>query len=70
MLSANEYQTIGGELLDEICYRHYGNETSLETVLVANPGIAAYTYLPAGLTIKLPLLDQAASTAQAVSLWD
>lgn len=46
---------------------HY--EVTVEVVLRANPGLAEYELLPAGLTIKLPVIQKAIQK-QVVKLWD
>lgn len=68
----SEYITKPNDVLDAVCYAHYGVEGNTETVLVTNPGIADYgTHLPAGVVIRLPNLQAAtAPVAQVVSLWD
>lgn len=71
----SEYTTKPNDVLDAVCYAHYGVEGCTETVLSANPGIADYgTHLPEGVVIRLPTLQtaapQVAQVAQVVSLWD
>ncbi len=68
----SEYTTQPNDVLDAVCYAHYGVEGCTEMVLTANPGIADYgTHLPEGVVIRLPALQVAASqVAQVVSLWD
>ena len=67
-----EYTTKPNDVLDAVCYAHYGAEGHTETVLIANPGLADYgTHLPEGVVIRLPALQTAApQVAQVVSLWD
>lgn len=68
----SEYVTQPGDVLDALCYAHYGVEGLAEVVLEANPGMAVYgPHLPAGLVVRLPALQTASLlTAQAVNLWD
>lgn len=68
----SEYITQPNDVLDAVCYAHYGVEGCTETVLVANPSIADYgTHLPEGVVIRLPILQTAVpQVAQVVSLWD
>jgi phage tail protein X len=68
----SEYITKPNDVLDAVCYAHYGVEGNTETVLVANPSIADYgTHLPEGVVIRLPALQVSAPlVAQVVSLWD
>lgn len=52
------YTTIDGDILEQICNRHYNNlPGALEAVLEANRGLAKLgPVLPAGITIQLPEL--------------
>jgi phage tail protein X len=68
---ATYYVTKDGDVLDAICWSHYGSRVgTAEAVLKANPGLASRgAALPAGVVILLP--DVAAPAAQqAVRLWD
>lgn len=68
-----EYRCKQGDVLDAICYAHYGTEHgTTEMVLNANPGLADYpVHLPMGLVIRLPVVQVASQpVAQTVSLWD
>jgi len=63
-----------GEMLDLICYDHYGQHYgAVEQVLAANPNVHAlsrYPVLPAGVTFILPELDVAKTGTQLQKLWD
>ncbi|MFA5712134.1 tail protein X [Mycolicibacterium sp.] len=65
-----EYVTRDGDMLDWICWRHYGRSAdAVEAVLEANPGLAVLgPVYAAGLTIVLPDLPPAAE-AEIVRLW-
>lgn len=67
---STRYVTKDGDMLDALCWKHYGVESAVVTVLEANPGLADYgPVLPAGIVIALP--DQASSTTEpTVKLWD
>ena len=67
-----EYRCKQNDVLDSVCYAHYGNEEMTETVLVHNEGLAEYgTHLPLGLLIRLPVVTQTSvRVTQTVSLWD
>ncbi|WP_264685604.1 MULTISPECIES: tail protein X [unclassified Wolbachia] len=54
------YWSKEGEMIDLICWRHYGATRGVvEVVLEANPGLAEYSdSLPSGLRIKLPLIQE------------
>jgi phage tail protein X len=75
-MSVAVYKTTGGEMVDEICYTHYGHTSDgiVESVLAANPGLADYgPLLPYGVSIMLPGLTEktnAASLKSTLKLWD
>ncbi len=54
------YFTKQNEMLDYICWKHYGDSSGpVEVVLKENPGLADYgSFLPAGLRIKLPEIQK------------
>lgn len=54
------YFTKDKEMLDYICWKHYGYSSgAVEVVLEKNPGLAEYgSFLPAGLKIKLPEIQK------------
>ncbi|BFD48241.1 MAG: tail protein X [Wolbachia endosymbiont of Sergentomyia squamirostris] len=54
------YITRENEMLDQICWKHYGYSSgAVEIVLEENPGIADYgSFLPAGLKIRLPTIQE------------
>lgn len=57
-------------MLDLICWNYYGfSSEAVEVVLRANPGLAEYELLPAGLIIKLPVIQRTIQK-QVVKLWD
>jgi len=65
-----------GDTVDLVCYRHYGYTAVItETVLAANPGLAALgPILPTGTEFTLPDLespiDNPAEKEGVVQLWD
>lgn len=64
------YKTKENDILDLICWNYYGfSSGAVEIVLRANPGLAEYELLPAGLIIKLPVI-QKETQKQVVKLWD
>ncbi len=67
-----QYRTRDGDMLDWICWRHYGRQAgAVEAVLEVNPGLSdAGPILPAGLVIALPELPQPGQTVDTVRLWD
>jgi phage tail protein X len=69
---STRYITRAGDMLDLICWRHYGfHAGTAEAVLAANYGLSERPpVLPSGLTITLPDLPQPRATPPAVRLWD
>lgn len=68
---ATIYRTRRGDMLDQICWRHYGQQSgAVERVLEANPGLADRgPVLPEGLEVTLP--DAAPAPARTpIRLWD
>lgn len=66
------YVTKGGEMIDEIAWRHYGHQIgTAEAVQEANRGLAALgPLLPSGVTIVLPDLAAPSSASTPVKLYD
>lgn len=69
---ATIYVTQQDDVLDAICYRHYGDEHgTTEKVLAQNHALALYdTHLPAGIEITLPELEKPSHVREQVQLWD
>jgi len=68
---AQKYRCSDGDMLDEICFRHYGRSSgAVEAVLEANPGLADKgPVLAVGTQILLPDLAES-NEAKTVKLWD
>ena len=49
-------RTMDGDRWDLLAQEYYGNAFAIEPLLEANPVNASLTILPAGLTLKIPLL--------------
>lgn len=67
-----KYITRDGDTVDAIAFKYYGtlNGRTAETVLEANPGLAARgVTLSAGIEIILPIIEQP-TTTRGVKLWD
>ena len=64
------YQTVDGDTIDIICWRHYGRTSgAVEIVLNANRHLAEYgAVLPAGVRIYLPPIEEPKSN-QKIKLW-
>lgn len=69
-MSVTTYTTKDGDTLDAICWNYYGQQSgAVETVLEANPGLAAQgPIFEAGVTMILPTIDTSGKT-EGVSLW-
>jgi len=66
------YRTAQDDMLDLICWRHYGRQSgAAEAVLEVNPGLSDQgPVYPSGVLITLPVLAPAASASTPVRLWD
>lgn len=63
------YRTIQGDMVDEICFNHYGSEAMTTAVYEANPGLAALgSILPTGTEITLPKVKEE-PVKSPVRLW-
>jgi phage tail protein X len=67
-----EYRVKDGDVLDWICWRHYGRQDLVPTILAANPGIEHHGgRLPAGLLVLLPAIPSSQVPVPAPRrLWD
>ena len=67
-----QYRTKDGDMLDAICYNHYGSSAYyVEAVLTSNPHLTQQTpLLPAGILIALPDLARLKTVIHTVRLWD
>ena len=65
------YTTKENEMLDLICWRHYGfTDGVVELVLIENTGLAEYgSFLPAGLKIKLPVIQKTVQKSK-LKIWE
>ncbi|NGZ20103.1 MULTISPECIES: tail protein X [unclassified Wolbachia] len=65
------YLTKEGEMLDLICWKHYGYSSgAVEEVLLENPGLAEYgSFLPARLKIKLPTIQKTIQKSK-LKVWE
>lgn len=63
------YSTKDGDVLDWICWKHYGTTAVIETVLKANPTLTAYK-LAAGIEVKLPFIESVKDKRRSIKLWD
>lgn len=60
-----------GDSVDSLCWRHLGSSAPVESVLEANPGLAALgPILPEGTLVEL--IDEAppVSIRKTINLWD
>lgn len=62
------YTTKENDVLDWICWKHYGTTSVIEKVLLANPTIADYE-LPAGTIVNLPYIESIQDKKTEVRLW-
>jgi phage tail protein X len=62
------YTAKENDMLDWICWKHYGSTAVLEQVLAANPTLTDEK-LPAGIVVNLPFIGSIKSKKQEVRLW-
>ena len=63
------YITKEGDVLDWICWKHYGTISVLEKVMEANPKITDER-LAAGIEVKLPYIEIILKNGLEVRLWN
>jgi phage tail protein X len=63
------YTTKYGDILDWICWKHYGTTAVLEQVLAANPTLTNEK-LPTGVIVKLPYIASIKSGKKELRLWN
>lgn len=66
------YRTKDGDVLDQVCTKHYGDAPwRIEDVLAANPGLATHgPVMTSGLIIDLPAVEETAPEQTTIRLWD
>lgn len=66
------YRTKDGDVLDQLCAKHYGDAPHrVEDVLAANPGLAAHgPVMASGLLITFPVVEDTAEERPTIRLWD
>lgn len=57
-----EYQTKDGDRWDLIAYEMYGDAYLYHLILEANPEYKEYMVLPAGITLKIPVINEPPNT--------
>lgn len=63
------YLSLAGDVLDAVCFDHYGREDTVVRVLEANPGLAQLgPVLPARIAITLPA-DPVRVQTPVIRLW-
>lgn len=64
------YTTKDGDRWDLIAYKHYGDVNKMDTIISANPFVPITPTLEAGITIKLPIIeDLKQSTTEDLPPW-
>lgn len=66
------YRTKDGDVLDQLCAKHYGDAPwRIEDVLASNPGLALHgPVMRSGVLILLPVVEGAAEARATIRLWD
>jgi len=66
-----QYRSKDGDVLDDICFSHYGSSDVIVQVLDANPHLADKgVVLASGVIINLPVIAQPQLTTAPVQLWN
>jgi phage tail protein X len=63
------YVTKEGDVLDWICWKHYGTTAVFEQILAANPDLTDEK-LSAGVVVKLPYISSILSKRKELRLWN
>jgi phage tail protein X len=63
------YVTKENDMLDWICWKHYGTTAVLEQVLAANPTLTDEK-LPAGVVVNLPFIGSIKNRKSEIKLWN
>jgi phage tail protein X len=59
--------TSEGERWDQLAYKYYGDPFGYERIIEANPAVAIYQILPPGISLYIPVIDQATASASTTS---
>ncbi|UTH73988.1 tail protein X [Chromobacterium sp. IIBBL 290-4] len=60
--------TMAGERWDQIAWRYYGDALAYEQIIAANPHVRIGPVLTGGLTLSIPVIEQA-DLAEELPLW-
>jgi phage tail protein X len=52
-----QHLTTAGELWDQLAYRYYGSAYRYQPIIRANPHVPLMSSFPAGLTLRIPVLE-------------
>jgi phage tail protein X len=63
------YTTKKDDVLDWICWKHYGTTAVLEQVLAANPTLTEER-LPPSIVVNLPFIGSIHKNRKEIRLWD
>lgn len=61
--------TLEGDRWDLIAHRAYGNVAKQDLIIAANPELAITPMLPAGVTVRVPVLAETTSQIQTLPPW-
>lgn len=64
-----EYITKEGDRWDLIAYQMYGSAYDYQRILEANPEYKDYVVLPAGLVLKIPIIDESQTRQEVKPPW-
>lgn len=63
------YITKDGDRWDLIAYKYYKNPTMYEEIIKANPNVPIETILPAGINLKIPILEESSTIKFDLPPW-
>ena len=56
------YETVDGDTFDMIALAFYGDESYSSEIMRTNPDYVQYIVLPAGIDLKIPIIEQPAAS--------
>lgn len=63
------YITKDGDRWDLIAYKYYKNPTMYEEIIKANPNVPIEPILPAGINLKIPILEESSTIKFDLPPW-
>lgn len=64
-----EYTTITGDRWDLLAYKFYADLNLMEKIIIANPTVPLFERFPAGVELKIPVLDEHIAMNKQLPKW-